>query len=111
MGKINLLNPTGHVMHQQFKIRQLYVLPTLQRMNDVGSTPSLDSVTKERPCTNVLTHRAATVLFNPTRNSVTLSSCYLERPFPVWAVCDNLLTVGGQVICTSAVDILVFSLM
>ena len=27
--KINLLNPTGHVMHQQFNIQQLYVLPTL----------------------------------------------------------------------------------
>jgi hypothetical protein len=26
---INLLNPTGHVMHQQFNIQQLYVLPTL----------------------------------------------------------------------------------
>ena len=25
----NLLNPTGHVMHQQFNIKQLYVLPTL----------------------------------------------------------------------------------
>ena len=24
---INLLKPTGHVMHQQFKIQQLYVLP------------------------------------------------------------------------------------
>ena len=23
------LNPTGHVMHQQFNIQQLYVLPTL----------------------------------------------------------------------------------
>ena len=28
-GLINLLNPTGHVMHQQFNIQQLYVLPTL----------------------------------------------------------------------------------
>ena len=27
--KINLLNPTGHVMHQQFNIQQLCVLPTL----------------------------------------------------------------------------------
>jgi hypothetical protein len=27
--KINLLKPTGHVMHQQFNIQQLYVLPTL----------------------------------------------------------------------------------
>jgi hypothetical protein len=27
--RINLLNPTGHVMHQQFNIQQLYVLPTL----------------------------------------------------------------------------------
>ena len=27
--QINLLNPTGHVMHQQFNIQQLYVLPTL----------------------------------------------------------------------------------
>ena len=26
---INLLYPTGHVMHQQFNIQQLYVLPTL----------------------------------------------------------------------------------
>ena len=25
----NLLKPTGHVMYQQFNIRQLYVLPTL----------------------------------------------------------------------------------
>ena len=25
----NLLNPTGHVMHQQFNIQQLYVLPTV----------------------------------------------------------------------------------
>ena len=25
---LNLLNPTGHVMHQQFNIQQLYVLPT-----------------------------------------------------------------------------------
>ena len=25
----NLINPTGHVMHQQFNIQQLYVLPTL----------------------------------------------------------------------------------
>jgi hypothetical protein len=27
--KINLLKPTGYVMHQQFKIQQLYALPTL----------------------------------------------------------------------------------
>ena len=26
---INLLNPTGYVMHHQFNIHQLYVLPTL----------------------------------------------------------------------------------
>ena len=26
---INLLKPTGHVMHQPFNIQQLYVLPTL----------------------------------------------------------------------------------
>ena len=26
---INLLKPTGYVMHQQFNIQQLYVLPTL----------------------------------------------------------------------------------
>jgi hypothetical protein len=26
---INLLKPTGHVMHQQFNIQLLYVLPTL----------------------------------------------------------------------------------
>jgi hypothetical protein len=25
----NLLKPTGHVMHQQFNIQKLYVLPTL----------------------------------------------------------------------------------
>jgi len=28
-GKINLLNPTDYVMHQQFNIQQLYALPTL----------------------------------------------------------------------------------
>ena len=27
--RINLLRPTGHVMHQQFNIQQLYALPTL----------------------------------------------------------------------------------
>ena len=27
-GEAGLLNPTGHVMHQQFNIQQLYVLPT-----------------------------------------------------------------------------------
>jgi hypothetical protein len=26
---LNLLKPTGHVMHQRFNIQQLYVLPTL----------------------------------------------------------------------------------
>ena len=26
---INLLKPTGYVMHHQFKIQQLYTLPTL----------------------------------------------------------------------------------
>ena len=26
---INILNPTGHVMHHQFNIQQLYALPTL----------------------------------------------------------------------------------
>jgi len=26
---INLLKPTGHVMHHQFNIQQLYALPTL----------------------------------------------------------------------------------
>ena len=26
---LNLLKSTGHVMHQQFNIQQLYVLPTL----------------------------------------------------------------------------------
>ena len=26
---VNLLKPTSHVMHQQFSIQQLYVLPTL----------------------------------------------------------------------------------
>ena len=29
MHELNLLNPTGHVMHQQFNIQQLYALPTL----------------------------------------------------------------------------------
>ena len=27
--EFNLLEPTGYVMHQQFNIQQLYVLPTL----------------------------------------------------------------------------------
>jgi len=27
--QFNLLKPTGHVMHHQFNIQQLYVLPTL----------------------------------------------------------------------------------
>ena len=27
--RFNLLKPTGQVMHQQFNIQQLYVLPTL----------------------------------------------------------------------------------
>ena len=27
--KLNLLKPTGYVMHQQFNIQQLYLLPTL----------------------------------------------------------------------------------
>ena len=27
--QFSLLKPTGHVMHQQFNIQQLYVLPTL----------------------------------------------------------------------------------
>ena len=26
---ISLLKPTGHVMHQQFNVQQMYVLPTL----------------------------------------------------------------------------------
>ena len=26
---INLLKPTGHVMHHQFNVQQLYALPTL----------------------------------------------------------------------------------
>jgi hypothetical protein len=26
---VNFLKPTGHVMHQQFNIQQLYALPTL----------------------------------------------------------------------------------
>jgi hypothetical protein len=26
---LNLLKPTGHVIHHQFNIQQLYVLPTL----------------------------------------------------------------------------------
>ena len=29
LDNINLLQPTGHVMHQQFNIQQLYALPTL----------------------------------------------------------------------------------
>ena len=29
IGLFNLLKPTGHVMHQQFNIQQLYALPTL----------------------------------------------------------------------------------
>jgi len=29
MNNVNLLQPTGHVMHQQFNIQQLYALPTL----------------------------------------------------------------------------------
>ena len=29
MLKFNLLKPTGHVMHQQFNIQQVYALPTL----------------------------------------------------------------------------------
>ncbi len=29
LASLNLLNPTGHVMHQQFNIQQLYALPTL----------------------------------------------------------------------------------
>jgi len=29
MELINLLNHTGHVMHHQFNIQQLYALPTL----------------------------------------------------------------------------------
>ena len=28
-GALNLLKPTGYVMHQQFNIQQQYVLPTL----------------------------------------------------------------------------------
>ena len=27
--QINILQPTGHVMHHQFNIQQLYALPTL----------------------------------------------------------------------------------
>jgi len=27
--QVNLLNPAGYVMHQQFNIQQLYALPTL----------------------------------------------------------------------------------
>jgi hypothetical protein len=27
--RLHLLKPTGHVMHQQFNIQQLYALPTL----------------------------------------------------------------------------------
>jgi hypothetical protein len=29
MKRINLLKPTGYVMHHQFNIKQLYALPTL----------------------------------------------------------------------------------
>jgi len=29
LGNINFLKPIGYVMHQQFNIQQLYVLPTL----------------------------------------------------------------------------------
>jgi hypothetical protein len=29
VNKFNLLKPTGHVMHHQFNIQQLYALPTL----------------------------------------------------------------------------------
>jgi hypothetical protein len=29
IAKANLLKPTGHVMHQQFNIQELYALPTL----------------------------------------------------------------------------------
>ena len=29
IASFNLLNPTGHVLHQQFNIQQLYALPTL----------------------------------------------------------------------------------
>ena len=29
LNSVNLLKPTGHVIHQQFNIQQLYVLPTL----------------------------------------------------------------------------------
>ena len=29
LSAFNLLKPTGHVVHQQFNIQQLYVLPTL----------------------------------------------------------------------------------
>ena len=28
-GQVNLIRPTGHVMHQQFNIQQLYALHTL----------------------------------------------------------------------------------
>ena len=29
MPHLNLIKPTGHVMHHQFNIQQLYALPTL----------------------------------------------------------------------------------
>jgi hypothetical protein len=29
INRLNLLNPTGHVMHQQLNFQQLYALPTL----------------------------------------------------------------------------------
>ena len=50
---LNLLKPTGHLMHQQFNIQQLYVLPTLylcvlylseNKQRLVPLTPQIDRV-------------------------------------------------------------------
>ena len=54
---INLLKPTGHMMHQQFNIQQLYVLPTLylcvvylsnEELNDLYSSPNIVRLIKSR---------------------------------------------------------------
>jgi len=36
---INLLKPTGHEMHQQFNIQQLYALPTMYLLQPNPSHP------------------------------------------------------------------------
>ena len=38
---LNILNPNGHVMHQQFNIQQLYVLPTLYLCVYLGTNSDL----------------------------------------------------------------------